>query len=569
MSVPSPPAVRKAAAVALIAALAASTPASAQRVRGSVTDSATGEKISGTVVTLTDSAGAFLARSIADADGKFAVLRLVGTARMHVVRIGYRPKDVVVGADSILDVRMQQVASVLATVASSGRRVCPTDGHAGAIDLWEQARAGLLASVVAREANPARIRLRVTERTFEPIRRRTVRDSFDTKDVTVDRSFIAARPAWAFAEQGYMREVRGGDREYFAPDEAVMLDPSFAGTHCLHTIEGKGPRAEEVGIAFEPVREGGRDTLVDVTGVLWLARRGLELRSLEFNYTNLENEAKDAGGHIFFTATPTGVPMIERWVIRTPILAYDEESLPNGVRRRIPFRSERRNVRIVAHRETSGQVGFAVWPDGTRWHADLPRIVGHVDDLSGQPVSGAVVWLRETHDTVRTNADGRFELPYIFPGIYVVQASDSVLAAEGIARTVPQRFGLFNSDEARAILKYYPRADVFSLLCPTNSYKAGTGVLLAKVIDSHGDPAAKAEVDVEVQQLVIAGDTVARPQVRRGETGEDGRFVICGVTRERQVILRAFKGSEAAGVAVDHWREEVVSVTIALKPPQP
>jgi len=79
-------------------------------------------------------------------------------------------------------------------------------------------------------------------------------------------------------------------------------------------------------------------------------------------------------------------------------------------------------------------------------------------------------------------------------------------------------------------------------VCPANSYKPGTGVLLARVFDSHGSPAAKADVVVEVEQLVVAGDTITRPQARRGLAGEDGRFVICGISRERPMIVRAYKG---------------------------
>lgn len=555
---------RNAAAVALIAAIAATGVANAQRVRGTVTDSATAERVAGAVITLSDSAGAFLSRSIAGAEGKFSVPRLAATRRMRVVRIGYHPTDLVIGNDTVVDVRMQPVPSILGAVEASGRRVCPGD-PSGGLELWEQARAGLLASVVAREATPPRIRLRLTERTFEPIRHGIIRDSSIVKDAIGDKSFVAARPAWAFAESGYLREHPGGERDYFAPDEAVLLDPSFAGTHCVHAIDGKGPRADQVGIAFEPVKDPARDTLVDIAGVLWLSRRGLTLRSLEFRYTNLEHEVRNAGGEVFFAPMPNGVSLIERWTIHSPILAVDAAPDPSGIRRRRPSRSERRDVRVVAYHETGGEVGSVSWPNGQLWHRALPRVVGRVEDIAGHPVSGAVVWMQGTRDTVRSGVDGRFEMPYVFPGIFVLEASDSVLAPEGIARTIPLRFGLFEAAEKVMILTLHPRADVFELVCPARSYRKGTAVLLAHIVDAQGNPASGAVVDVETRDIGAGGDSLARPRHKRGEASAEGRFVVCGVAHDRPIVIRASKGRESAVVSVDHWRDELAIMTIHLE----
>ncbi len=82
---------------AVLTALAAA-PALAQRVRGTLTDSSTREPITGAVVTISDSAGRFLARGIAGADGRFDVPRFPASKQIHVVRIGYRPIDATVPA---------------------------------------------------------------------------------------------------------------------------------------------------------------------------------------------------------------------------------------------------------------------------------------------------------------------------------------------------------------------------------------------------------------------------------------------------------------------------------------
>src|SRR4051812_43342294 len=148
--------------LALVASAALVAPAAAQRVLGTVRDSGTNEPIRGAVVSLADAAGKFLSRSIADTGGRFSVPRLAGAARLNVIRIGYKPRTVALSpnvADSIVDmnvdVRMESVVTLMSAVASTSTRVCPGDqSNAGALTLWEQARAALLASVVAREQSP-------------------------------------------------------------------------------------------------------------------------------------------------------------------------------------------------------------------------------------------------------------------------------------------------------------------------------------------------------------------------------------------------------------------------------
>src|SRR5690242_18794778 len=125
--------------IALVAALAAIAPAQAQRVRGTLTDSATREPVSGAVVSLLDSAGQFVSRTIADEQGRFSAARLRGARTLHVVRIGYRPVDTpLTENDSTVDLRLVPIASRLATMTASEGRVCPgKPGASEALELWE------------------------------------------------------------------------------------------------------------------------------------------------------------------------------------------------------------------------------------------------------------------------------------------------------------------------------------------------------------------------------------------------------------------------------------------------
>jgi uncharacterized protein YfaS (alpha-2-macroglobulin family) len=76
--------------VGAAAMLAATNPAAAQRLRGVIHDSATGEPVNGAVVSLTDTIGSILARVIAGTDGRFAVTRLPRSTALRVVRRGPR-----------------------------------------------------------------------------------------------------------------------------------------------------------------------------------------------------------------------------------------------------------------------------------------------------------------------------------------------------------------------------------------------------------------------------------------------------------------------------------------------
>src|SRR5262249_7655326 len=158
-----------------------------------------------------------------------------------------------------------------------------------------------------------------------------VADTAEFTEVVDARSFVAARAPWSFALYGYMREANDGTRDYYAPDENVLLDPTFADTHCLHPIDGRGPRAAQIGIAFDPLDTPERDRIVDVSGALWLDRATFAPLAIEFHYTSLERQNRDAGGELSFTMMPNGVSMIERWEIRSSMLAFDVPSVPTGL----------------------------------------------------------------------------------------------------------------------------------------------------------------------------------------------------------------------------------------------
>ena len=561
--------------IALIAAGAAIAPAraQAQRVRGTLTDSSSREPVSGAVVSVLDSAGQFVSRTIADDKGRFTAALLRGARTLHIVRIGYRPVDAPLSGDSTMDFHLVPIASRLATMTASEGRVCPGNpGMSQALEVWEQARDGLLASIVARESNPPRLRIRTYWRTRDPVRKRVESDSSRTRDLVADRSYIAARPAWAFEADGYMREHLGGERDYFAPDEAVLLDPSFAATHCMRLADADAAHSDQIGIHFEPADIRSRDTVVDLAGTLWLDKRKPSLRSFEFEYTNLEPRARGSGGSLSFETMPNGVPMVVRWNIHSAILAIDAD-FSNGVRHTPPPRSMRTNVRVLGYQETGGETGYAIWPDGTHWNLGLSKIVGVVVDQSGARVPRARVWFNAGRDTVVADSEGVFRFPYEFPGNYVLVASDSVLAAQSIGRNIPTRVFLTETRDIAVQLILHPRSEVLPLVCPTSSYVPGTGVVFARLVYADGSAADHASVEVEtsarlaVKRDTTARDTVDQPLRRLGESGDDGRFVVCGAGLDRPLRLRGTKNGRIGEATVDHWIDDIAILAIVLKSP--
>ena len=151
---------RIARALTLLAAAAAAC--GAQGLTGVVRDSATRQPIAGAVLTIRDSAGTALMRRLTNARGEYGVDAVAGGRTIRVVRIGYEPRDVPVPPraepGARLEIVLLALPSMLRPIRVVANSQCPIRKDAGvAMGLWEQARAGLLANVVAREQNPASI----------------------------------------------------------------------------------------------------------------------------------------------------------------------------------------------------------------------------------------------------------------------------------------------------------------------------------------------------------------------------------------------------------------------------
>ena len=502
---------------AIGALVSVASPVSAQRMRGVLTDSATREPIAGALITLSDAKGAFLAHGISDPSGVFSVIRLDATRTVRIVRIGFRPRDITVApGDTVVDLRLQPIAPLLPVVASKASAVCKAGPDSeGALELWEQARTALRATVVAREVSPLTVHLHRFSRSYDAVDHRLLVDSSEFDDLTVDKSFVAARTPIAFAEQGYLREHSNGGRDYFAPDEEVLIDPTFAEQHCLTRVDGTDYHAGQVGIAFAPIADAAHDTLVDIAGTLWLDREHLELRQLDLHYTNLEPDAKTSGAFLLFTKMPNGVSMVSSWRITSTRLAVAGLYTSSGYKLDIS-RPRRINAQILGYDETGGEILNVDWRDTHRDITALAargwtgrrrarrrrsRRVGVDQGFQGYDAHGRERVLRSAAGTR--------------PGLYYLLAADSLMASEQLAQTVPTRVALMGTGATTVSLTLHPRSEVLASICPSKSYRVGTSVLRARVVDSRGRPAANARIDVQLGTISESSGKIELPVARQ------------------------------------------------------
>jgi hypothetical protein len=93
-------------------------------------------------------------------------------------------------------------------------------------------------------------------------------------------------------------------------------------------------------------------------------------------------------------------------------------------------------------------------------------------------------------------------------------------------------------------------------------------VFVAHVVDSLNVAVPLALVEITLSAKDDTASTT-KPQTRTGVTGDDGRFIVCGVGVDRRLVVRVYSREMAAGVAIDRWGDEFLSLTLKLRPLKP
>jgi protocatechuate 3,4-dioxygenase beta subunit len=519
-------------ALAILAALVlgASSRAHAQVVHGLVVESGSRQPLYGSIIVLLDSANTQLAGAITDSLGRFTLTAPApGRYTLRANRIGFRStrsEPFTLAAGQTLDETLvaSTVPVQLATIDVTGKERCttrPEEGRAAFV-VWEEVRTALTAATLTLQQRLLNVRIRDFDRDVDP------RDHHVLREQNWEQNGVSASPfvavsADSLESSGYAH-LSDTASWYYAPDANVLLSDAFSAHHCFRVQQSDSMPKQLIGLAFEPVRHR---KVPDVQGVLWLDRTTSELRTMEFHYTGLPRAiSKDVfGGTIAFRRLPTGAWIVQRWVLRMPVLHAE-------LRPRSAFRPEYRDTVIAAIHETGGAVLTATTRNGTPLTlTEAATLRGTVfDSTRGAPLVHALVMLAGTADSTRTDSLGAFQLDGLSDGEYTIAVSQArldSLAARPLTRNVTLRRGIVSTVR----LGVPSLASIVRNACP-DSLRADTMALVAGTVRTadSGRPLANALVTVSWTTWTLNAH-IAKGSSHGIEVSTDslGHYHACGV----------------------------------------
>lgn len=526
----------------------------AQGVFGIVRDSASRAPIAGAVVEVRDANDRVLARAISNERGQYRSPLPSAGRRLHVLRMGFRPRSI----DAISgerDIVMVAIPTLLQSVTTWDQAQCPVRAdRSQALALWEQAQSALLATIVAREENPAFVK-RLTYRRVVGERRPLVLSQVVHVDSAMaDRPFVAARSADAFIREGFLGQ-EGDKRVFNAPDADVLLDDEFPLGYCFRLARPDRARPTQVGLAFEPVRK--KKGRVDIDGTLWIDSVSRSLSDLTFRYIGLspEEESLNPGGTLTFRTMPNGLPVIDTWVLQlvAPRSARDTA----WIERQDP--QDHRTMPLPASRmelhEVGGALASARWGDSTSWVASLGSVRGRLM-LYGAAIPNTDIALVGTNFRTRSDNEGRFAFTELLPGRYVFSLPDSDLNAVGYELTHGQAFEVRSGATTISDMIVPTDSSLIDAKCggPQRSLMM---IAAGRVLTSDGEPAQQA--NLEVFRLSSSGERLRTHRsegagltgaagtffsVFDGEDGARGKFWLCDVAAASHYVVEAKKSGE-------------------------
>lgn len=539
---------RFAALVVPIAVALTAATAQAQDYTGMVRDSVTGAPIAGAVVMLLDTRQEPVARTLTTTTGTFR-LRRAAAVTFRVIRIGYSPFESPLAslATGPLEIGLVALGNRLPVVAVEANPVCPERRDSrDALALWSAATDGLYALVVASDSTvePGTVNQLLFDRRLSDNGREVLEQKVRIARTGNAAPIRAGRTAADFAENGYV-ERTATSTIYYAPDPEVLLDSTFATTHCLSLREGDRGHQGEIGVAFTPAR--GRGAIPDIEGVLWMNRNPLALRSLEFEYRGLDRAIMEtnAGGRLDFETLSNGMPIIRYWHVRSPRVAYhriaDRQGGAPQLQAEVPL--------VIGRHETGGMIASGMLADGTAWSTPLATLAGRVlNSRTRDGVHRAQVSLDSTDYRTRTDPQGQFSFEGVLPGTYVLRVVDTLTVFRMkpdpelgfvVDTGVLQRVWRTAAVEVNARLG---RVDPVDLQLPWREPVGGCYrfraeqprfVVTGFVVTRDSAAVADAQVRITWSDIERGGSVTETNIVAR--TAQDGLFQMCGVPAKRQL----------------------------------
>lgn len=490
------------------------TPATAQLVRGTVTESESNSAMRGTFVVLLDSAGSMRGSALTDENGRYALRApFAGSFRIRAEQIGHQTKTsatLTLAADNTMtvDLALPVAAIELEAISAEGVRRCVARPQMAlqAAKLWDEARKALNVTSWSEKENRIQLDTRTYSRLLDQYTLAITGEQIRPA-INMTRAY-AAIPVDTLTRYGFVRPMGGDTIAYYGPDADVLLSESFLDTHCFHVEKGTGATQGMAGLSFEPVP--GRK-LKDIKGTFWIDAKTSELRYIEYTYTGLDAGRSTGGGRTNFRRLPTGMWIVDHWYIRMPLIAKRQYG----------------DQLLVGYAENGGEI-VDVHEPSSKYELAKTRIVGTVyDSTRHTPLRDAIVYLSGTTYRTTTDQSGHFEIADVLEGSYQLAfsyASFDSLPALPSPRTIDARGAVTHADLAIPATQ-----TLIGQVCPGSN---ATGVITGYVWTAHEGPNPNATV-------TISWGTVQQPAGVRVTTDLAGRYVVCGVPLNKTVRLQA------------------------------
>ncbi len=522
---------------AILALGLAAQPATAQTIRGTLVDKATGSPFRGGFVVLLSDSGVALGRTLTDLRGEFALVApAAGRYRLKSAIIGVKTElssAIDVGSDEVVNYRFEIAATLISlkTLVVEGERTCEVEGPSGlaAATLWGEAQKALNAVAWTERQGMLRHRLVQYEKELDPQSLEIREQEFSSEEGVFQGSPFMAPTAENLAKKGFIQRTRRNSY-YYGPDAAVLLSDEFADLHCFSISANSQDKEGLVGLAFEPIPDR---KVSDIQGVIWMDDRTAELRFLEYGYTMLpwDIDASHIGGRIDFEHLSKGTWIVRRWWIRAPVVLYRRASIYRG---EDPF--------LEAITETGGWVSLTQTADGETVSIGRASLTGVLAGGGSAPVADAsIILVGPDYTETRTDSAGRFWFQYLTPGTYAV----TYAIAETSEFLPPPGELALSSDQAVTIRLTVPIPSARrSFLCPNSNLESAFGTVSGLVRDAiTRQPLGDARIVLSGNRLVAKSDgTMYREAVHvEGISDWTGYYKICdvpsGVTLDVQAHL--------------------------------
>jgi hypothetical protein len=530
------------------------------QVGGVLIDSiASGRRIPGAVITVLDSANGVIARALADDLGRFHIGNAPGARRIRVAKIGYRPVERRVTPEP-MRIAMERLPNLLEPLRTIDQPRCSRNStRPAALGLWEQARAALLGTVLARASNTATVRRINYTRHLSPRGEDVLYQSVHREGALSLRSFDAVYSAAEFMQRGFAEVAGASHLQFYGPDAEVLLDDVLIEHYCLELANRQKARPTLVGLRFRPMqRQRGR---VDIDGTLWIDTLARTLTDIEYSYLGLEDWATSyrPGGLISFTEISPATVWISDFNIRMTGADID-----------LGQRAPPRAMRPLTVTEGGAELASAFWPDGREWHATLGSAALKLAGRDGTPLVGARVQLDSTDYAGVTDSSGQVLIDELIPGPYRISVFDSTLAVVDTALPASGGFKAARGSTV-AVRATVPtlRQFVARACVDEDAFDERSYMFVARILVGYGErPAARTRWRLEAP--AGANDPNAQNNIYGvGETGPNGMVFFCAKLGEgKRVVLRAWAPGDRSGGSGTEMtvtlREQVTAVKLVV-----